>query len=128
MTARSVSELLGPGKRCGKETSNITDWESLHSDWSNAEVVTQTWYEKKMMEIFATPQESKLKWFNTSNHYRSLQKKRDPSMVIMVYPLVAGLKRYFSVIILRRWSRLFLAAGLIRYINEFILGRYYYWY
>ena len=64
--------FLDQEKDEGKETSNISDWESLHSDGSNTEMVTQTWYEKKMMEIFATPQENKLGWFNTSNHYRSL--------------------------------------------------------
>ena len=61
-------------------------------------------------------------WFNTSNYYRRWQKKKGPSVVI-IRLLLQQVSRYFRVSILR-WSMLFLAAGLRRYFNEFILGRW----
>ena len=63
------------------------------------------------MDIFPTPQESKLGWFNASNHYRRLQKNKGSSMIIIGRFVAAGLRRYFSVCILRRLSLLFLAAA-----------------
>ena len=72
------------------------------------------------MDIFPTPQENKLGWFNASNHYRRLQKKESPSMIIIGRSVAAGPRRYFSVYILRRLSVLFLVAPLRRYINKFI--------
>ena len=66
------------------------------------------------MDIFPTPQESKLGWFNTSNHYRRLQKKKSPSMIIIGRSVAVGPRRYFSECILRRLSVLFLVASLRR--------------
>ena len=60
--------FLNQEKNEGKENSNTTDWEQLHLDEFDEEMVTQTWCEKKTMDIFPTPQESKLGWFNASNH------------------------------------------------------------
>ena len=76
-------KFLDQGKGKGKETANIADWEHLHFDGSNEEMVTETFYEMTTRDIFATPHKSKLEWFNASNHYRRLQQEKGPSMVII---------------------------------------------
>ena len=60
--------FLDQGKGKGKETSNTTDLEHVHLDGSDEEMGTQTLYEKKVMEIFTTPHESKLAWLTASNY------------------------------------------------------------
>ena len=89
--------FLDQGKGKGKETSNTTDLEHLHLDGSDEEIGTQTLYEKKVMEIFATPHNSKLAWLTAR-----LQKKKGPSMLMIRYSVAVGLRRYFSEITLRR--------------------------
>ena len=53
-------------------------------------MVTKTLSEKKTMEIFATPQKSKLGWFSTPNYQRRY------------LSFAAGLRRHFNESILRR--------------------------
>ena len=60
-------------------------------------MVTQALYEKKTMNIFATPHKSKLGWFNESNDYRILQQNKDASMVIIGHSVSAGLWRYLNI-------------------------------